>query len=128
VNTSTKISRKGSFDIPKSLASALILFVKKKDGSFGLHVDYHGLNRLAIKNQYPLPLISKLLDQLTHIKVYTKIDLHGAYNLVCIQEGDECKTTFHTHYGHFEYVVMPFGLTNAPIIFRHLMDDFFMNT
>jgi hypothetical protein len=116
VNTLTKISTKGSFDIPKSIVNAPILFVEKKDGSFGLHVNYHGLNRLAIKNQYPLPLISKLLDQLTHVKVYTKIDLHGAYNLVCIQ-GDKCKIAFRTCYGHFEYVVLPFGPTNAPIIF-----------
>ncbi len=88
-------------------------------------VDYHGLNRLTIKNQYPLPLILGLLDQLSHVKVYTKIDLHGTYNLMSIREGDEWKMTFRTHYNHFEYVVMPFGLTNAPIVFQHMMNDVF---
>ncbi len=78
-------------------------------------VDYWELNRLIIKNQYPLPLISRLLDQFNHTKVYTKIDLHEAYNLVHIRKGDEWKIMFRTHYGHFEYVVMPFGFTNAPI-------------
>jgi hypothetical protein len=64
-----------------------------------------------------LPLILRLLDQLNHAKVYTKIDLQGAYNLVCIREGDEWKMVFKTYYGHFEYVMMPFGLTNVPIMF-----------
>jgi hypothetical protein len=88
-------------------------------------VDYRGFNRLTIKNRYPLPLISGLLDQFSHAKVYTKIDLHGAYNLVCIQKGDEWKMTFRTCYGHFQYVVMPFGLTNALAIFQHIMNDVF---
>jgi hypothetical protein len=73
-------------------------------------VDYHGLNWLTIKNRYPLPLISRLLDQLNHAKMYTKIDLCGAYNLVPIREGDKWKTMFKTHYGHFEYVVFPLTL------------------
>ncbi len=72
-----------------------------------------------------MPLISKLLDQISHAKIYTKIDLRGTYNLVCIQEGDEWKTTFKICYGHFEYVVMPFGFTNAPTIFQHIMNDAF---
>ncbi len=88
-------------------------------------VSYHGLNRFTIKNRYPLPLILGLLDQINRAKVYTKIDLRGAYNLVHIQKGDEWKTKFKTCYGHFEYVMMPFGLTNTPIIFQHLMNDVF---
>ncbi len=88
-------------------------------------VDYCGLNRLTIKNWYPLPLISELLDQLNHTKMYTKIDLCGAYNLVCIRKGDEWKTMFKTCYNHFEYVVMPFGLTNALVVFQHMMNDVF---
>jgi hypothetical protein len=91
------------------------LFIKKKDGSFWMCVNYHGLNQLTIKNQYPLPLVSKLLDQLNHAKVYTKINLCGAYNLVCIRKGDEWKTVFSTCSVHFEYVV----------IFQHLMNNFF---
>ena len=109
----------------KSPAGAPILFVKKKDGSLRMCVDYRGLNKVTIKNRYPLPLISGLLDQLGQAKIYTKIDLRGAYNLVRIKEGDEWKTAFRTRYGHFEYNVMPFGLTNAPAIFQHLMNDVF---
>jgi hypothetical protein len=88
----------------KSSAGAPILFVKKKDGTLRMCVDYRGLNKLTIKNRYPLPL-----DQLQQAKIYNKIDLRGAYNLVCIKEGDEWKTTFRTRYGHFEYTIMPFG-------------------
>ncbi len=109
----------------KSPAGAPILFVKKKDGSLRMCVDYRGLNKVTIKNRYPLPLISGLLDQLGQARIYTKIDLRGAYNLVRIKEGDEWKTAFRTRYGHFEYNVMPFGLTNAPAIFQHLMNDIF---
>ncbi len=109
----------------KSLASAPILFVKKKDGSFRMCVDYHGFNQFTIKNWYPLPLTSRLLDQLTHAKVYTKIDLCGTYNLVHIQEDNEWKIMFKTLYDHFGYVVVPFGLTNMPTVFQHLMNVFF---
>ena len=109
----------------KSPAGAPILFVKKKDGSLRMCVDYRGLNKITIKNRYPLPLISGLLDQLNQAKIYTKIDLRGAYNLVRIKEGDEWKTAFRTRYGHFEYNVMPFGLTNAPAAFQHFMNDVF---
>jgi hypothetical protein len=109
----------------KSLVGALILFVKKKDGSLWMCVNYCGLNWLTIKNQYPLPLILRLLDQFSHAKVYTKIDLHGPYNLVRIWEGDEWKIAFSTHYGHFVYVVMPFHITNAPINFQYFMNDVF---
>jgi hypothetical protein len=98
----------------KSPAGAPILFVKKKDSSLWMCMDYRGLNKVTIKNRYPFPLISGLLDQLGQAKIHTKIDLRGAYNLVRIKEGDEWKTTFRTRYGHFEYNVMPFGFTNAP--------------
>jgi hypothetical protein len=73
----------------KSPIGAPILFVKKKDGSLRMCVNYRGPHKLIIKNQYPLPLISNLLDRVGGAKIYTKIDLHGAYNLVCIKEGDE---------------------------------------
>jgi hypothetical protein len=109
----------------KSPAGAPILFVKKKDGSLRLCVDYRGLNSMTVKNRYPLPLIPQLLDQLSQAKVFTKIDLRGAYNLVRIKKGDEWKTAFRTRYGHFEYTVMPFGLTNAPAVFQHMMNDIF---
>jgi hypothetical protein len=73
-------------------------------------IDYRGLNKILVKNRYPLPLIFGLFNQLGQAKIYTKINLQGAYNLVRIKEGDEWKTAFRTRYGHFEYNVMPFGL------------------
>jgi hypothetical protein len=109
----------------KSPAGAPILFVKKKDRSLYMCVDYRGVNKVTKKNRYPLLLISGLLEQLGSAKIFTKIDLRGAYNLVQVKEGDEWKTTFRTRYGHFEYSVMPFGLTNAPAVFQHMMNDIF---
>jgi hypothetical protein len=108
----------------KSPTNAPILFVKKKDGSLWMCVDYHGLNKITKKNQYPLPLIFGLLNQFGQAKVYTKVDLRGAYNLVQMKRG-EWKTAFQTKYGHFEYNIMPFGLINEPAIFQHLMNDIF---
>lgn len=87
--------------------------------------DYRGLNKLTIKNRYSLPLISNLSEQLQKAKVYTKIDLCGVYNLVCIKEGDDVKIAFQTRYSHFEYNVMPFWLTNVLTIFQHMMNDIF---
>ena len=109
----------------KSPAGAPIFFVKKKDGSLRLVVDYRGLNKVTIRNRYALPLISNLLERLSGAKYFTKLDLRGAYNLVRIRPGDEWKTAFRTRYGHFEYTVMPFGLTNAPAIFQHMANDIF---
>jgi hypothetical protein len=80
-------------------------------------VDYRGLNKITKKNRYPLPLILGLLDRLRTEKIFTKLDLRGAYNLFRIRPNDEWKTAFHTRYGHFEYTVMPFDLTNAPAVF-----------
>ena len=102
-----------------------ILFVKKKDDSLCLCVDYRGLNKLNVRNRYPLPLISELLDQLRVACVFSKVDMRGAYNLICIKPGDDWKTAVWTRYGHFEYKIMPFGLTNAPPVFQHMMNDIF---
>jgi hypothetical protein len=77
------------------------------------------------KNRYPLPLISGLLDRLRTGKIFTKLDLRGAYNLLQIRPGDEWKTAFYTRYDHFEYMVMPFSLTNALVVFQHLTNDIF---
>jgi len=104
---------------------ALILFVKKKDGSLRLCVDFHGLNRITKKDQYPLPCISDLLDSPRKSRIYTKIDLRHAYHLVCIAKGDKWKTTFRTRYGAFEWSVMLFGLTNAPAAFQRFMNNVF---
>ena len=109
---------KGFIQHSTSSAGALILFVKKKDGSLWLCVDYRRLNLLMKKNWYPLPLIDEALDQLSGAKIYTKLDIRVAYNRVQMKEGDEWKTTFQTWYGHYEYCVMPFGLANAPVTFQ----------
>ena len=98
-------------------------FVDKKDGGLRPCIDYRGLNDITVKNKYPLPLISSTLEPLTHARVFTKLDLRNAYHLVRIRDGDEWKTAFNTHLGHFEYLVMPFGLSNAPAVFQALVND-----
>jgi hypothetical protein len=114
---------KGFIRPSSSPAGAPILFVKKSDGSLRLCVDYRGLNKVTIKNRYPLPLIQENLDRLQSAKYFSKIDLRGAYNLIRIAAGEEWKTAFRTRYGLFEYLVMPFGLTNAPASFQQLMNE-----
>ena len=104
---------------------APVLFVKKKDGSLRLCIDFRGLNRITKKDRYPLPLIQELLDAPRTAKVYSKIDLCHAYHLVRIAEGDEWKTVFRTRHGTFEWLVMPFGLSNAPSCFQRFMNDIF---
>ena len=106
-----------------SPTAAPILFAKKKDGSLRLCVDFRAVNKITVKNRYPLPLISEMLDRVRSAKIFTKLDLRGAYNLIRIREGDEWKTAFRTRYGQFEYKVMPFGLTNAPATFQAYIDS-----
>jgi hypothetical protein len=106
---------------------ALILFIKKKNGSLRVCVDFCGLNKISKKDCYPLLLISDLLHSPGKVRIYTKIDLRHAYHLIRIQEGDEWKTTFHTKYGSFEWLVMPFGLSNASSAFQCFMNDVFTN-
>ena len=105
--------------------SALVLFVKKKDGSLRLCIDFCGLNRISKKDYYPLPLISDLLDSPRKAWVYSKIDLCHAYHLVRIASGDEWKTAFRTCYRSFEWSVIPFDLTNAPTAFQQFMNNIF---
>ena len=107
----------------KSAAAAPVMFVKRPDGKLRLVVDYRGLNRVTIKNRYPLPLIPEMLDRLHRAKIFTKIDLRNAYHQVRVKEGDEWKTAFRCREGHFEYQVCPQGPTNAPAMFQHFMND-----
>nr|GEV84101.1 putative reverse transcriptase domain-containing protein [Tanacetum cinerariifolium] len=101
---------------------APLLFVKKKDGSFRMCIDYQELNKLTIKNRYPIPKIDDFFDELQGSWYFSKIDLQSGYHQLRVHEEDIPKTTFRTRYRHFEFTVMPFGLTNLPAVFMDLMN------
>ncbi|KAJ9561541.1 hypothetical protein OSB04_006701 [Centaurea solstitialis] len=117
-----ELSEKGFIRPSSSPWGAPILFVKKKDASHQMCVDYQELNKVTIKNRYPLPRIDDLFDQLQGAAWFSKIDLRSGYHHLKVKEADVHKTAFRTRYGHYEFLVMPFGLTNAPTAFMDLMN------
>ncbi|GJX36034.1 putative reverse transcriptase domain-containing protein [Tanacetum coccineum] len=117
-----ELSDKGFIRPSSSPWGAPVLFVKKKDGSFRMCIDYRQLNKLTVKNRYPLPRIDDLFDQLQGSSIYSKIDLRLEYHQLRVREQDIPKMAFRTWYGHYEFQVMPFGLTNTPAVFIDLMN------
>src|SRR4051812_34293964 len=115
--------KNGSVEPSVSPFGAPVIFVKKKDGTLRMCIDYRALNNITIKNRFPIPLIDDLTDCLFRAKVFTKIDLRWGYNQVRIHHANIKKTAFRTCYGHYQYKVMPFGLTNAPAMFQALVQD-----
>nr|GEZ51152.1 putative reverse transcriptase domain-containing protein [Tanacetum cinerariifolium] len=117
-----ELSGKGFIRHSSSPWRAPVLFVKKKDGSFRMCIDYRELNKITVKNCYPLPRIDDLFDQVQWSSVYSKIDLRSGYHQLRVREEDIPKIAFRTRYGHYEFQVMPFGLTNEPAAFMDLMN------
>ncbi|GKB96700.1 retrovirus-related pol polyprotein from transposon 17.6 [Tanacetum coccineum] len=109
-----ELSDKGFIRPSSSPCGAPVFFVKKKDGSFRMYIDYKELNKLTVKNRYLLPRIDNLFNQLQGSSVYSKIDLRSGYHQLRVREEDIPKMAFRTRYGHYEFQVMSFGLTNAP--------------
>ncbi|KAA0051309.1 ty3-gypsy retrotransposon protein [Cucumis melo var. makuwa] len=120
-----KLLDKGFIRLSVSPWGVPVLFVKKKDGSMRLCIDYRELNKVTVKNRYPLPRIDDLFDQLQGATVFSKIDLRSGYHQLRIKDGDVPKTTFRSRYGHYEFIVMSFRLTNAPTVFMDLMNRVF---
>ncbi|GJU79190.1 putative reverse transcriptase domain-containing protein [Tanacetum coccineum] len=122
-NQLKELQEKGFIRPSHSPWGALVLFVKKKDGALRICIDYRELNKVTIKNRYPLPRIDDLFDQLQGACCFSKIDLHSGYHQLRVREEDIPKIAFRTRYGHLEFTVMPFGLTNVPAIFMDLMNS-----
>jgi hypothetical protein len=120
-----ELLKKGYIRPSVSPWGASVLFVKKKDGTLRLCIDFRQLNKITIKNKYPLLRIDDLFDHLKGARIFSKMDLRSGYHQVRIKEEDINKITFKTRYGHYEFTIVPFGLSNAPTIFMCLMNGVF---
>jgi hypothetical protein len=123
---SKELLEKGFIPLSSSPWGAPMIFVRKKDGTMRLCVDYHALNEVNLKNKYPLPRIDDLFDQLYGACVFSKIDLQSGYHQLKVRECDIPKTAFILRYGLYEFTVISFGLTNAPAHFMYMMNKVFM--
>ena len=117
----------GKIQRSKSAARAPILLVRKANGEFRLCVDYRGLNKVALKNRYPIPLMSEFKECLNRVKIFTKLDLKNGYYLIRIAKGGESKIALHMRFGLYEWKIILFGLCNTPATFQAMMDDLFHN-
>ncbi|KAJ9532055.1 hypothetical protein QJQ45_003790 [Haematococcus lacustris] len=116
---------KGMIEPSSSPFAAPILFVKKKSGELRMGLDYRQLNKITIRDQYPLPRIDDLFDKLSGCTVFSSLDLQAGYNQIRITPEDVPKTAFRTPDGHYQFKVLSFGLCNAPATFQRVMNDAF---
>ena len=119
---------KGHIRPSKSQYASPFFFIKKKNGKLHPVQDYRAINKYTVRNNYPLPLIQTLIQDLSGAHLYTKLDVRWGYNNVCIKEGDEHKAAFKTPYGLFEPTVMFFRLTNSPATFQMMMNEIYKDT